>query len=156
MIPSWFSFGFWPFCFVMLSLTHMLPAQHLYFTLYMCTHYSHYIITLHHIKLHSHYFSVCLFSWKVIILAAFKSILGQSRCLLEPKKALLLKPTLRDSECPVRPPPAMLTGATPVFLLIMFTPFCLNRIVGFKLKILSKTIQIFKADHNFKQEIHFQ
>ena len=54
----------------------MVPGQLLALTLlYMCTSIHIYIFFLH------------LQSWAVIILAAFKSILSQSRCSLEPKSS---------------------------------------------------------------------
>ena len=39
-----------------------------------------------YVYFHSYYFFVCLWSWRVITSAAFRSILSKSRCSLQPKK----------------------------------------------------------------------
>ena len=84
----------WPFCVVIISLTHMLPARLLALTLYTCA-----FIQIN--------FFVRLWSWTVIISAAFNFFLSQSRCSLKPKNFLKrffpLKPLLRGSEHPQKP-----------------------------------------------------
>ena len=93
-------FLLWPFCVVIMYLIHMLPAWLLAWI---------FILTFG------------AKSWTVLISTAFKSILSQPRCSLEPKKFFRgvcpLNPLLRGPEHPV-----LLTLATLVFLMIMFAP----------------------------------
>ena len=65
-----------------LCLWFMLPAWLLHLTLYECT------------SIHINF--LCLSSWKVIILATFKSILSQSICYIKPKNFL-------RGLCPLKP-----------------------------------------------------
>ena len=92
-------FRLWPFCVVIIYLTHMLPAWVLTLTLPMCT-------------------SIQNNFWPVLILATFKSILSQSKYFLGPKHFLgglcHLNPLLRGSNLP-----SPLTLATIAFTLIM-------------------------------------
>ena len=83
-------------------------AEYLAPLVFLCCHYTFdlYItwLTLSfitvYVYLYSHQFYLCLKSWTEIISVAFKSILSQSRCFLEPKdflRALLpLKILLRS------------------------------------------------------------
>ena len=101
-----------------------------------------------YVNFNLHNFFVRLQSLTVLILATFKCILNQSRCSLEPKNFLMgaspLKPPPRGSEH-LRPsqPPSSVDGRYTWFsadYVYSWDHVCLMTIVGFKLKILSKTI----------------
>ena len=70
LIFSWF----WPFRDVIIYLTLMLPVWLFVLTLYMST------------SIHINFW--CEYSWTVLISGAFKSMLSQSRCPLEPNNFL--------------------------------------------------------------------
>ena len=149
-IPSWFSFSFglfvllfylWLICYQLDSYLSQCICV-LPFTLFFCAV----------IVLNSSYFG------------HIQIILSQSRCSLEPKNFLMgaspLKPPLRGSEHPRLPqPPSSVDSHYACFsadYVYSWNDVCLITIVGFKLKILRKTIWIFKTNYNFKQESYFQ
>ena len=99
-IPSWVSWGFGLFVL----------------SLFLCWYVTCLTLSFNTVYFNSHYFFVILYSWTVIILAAFRPILNQSRCSLKPINFLwgLCPPD------PPAPPLALLVLAMLAFLLIMF------------------------------------
>ena len=100
-IPSWVSWGFGLFVL----------------SLFLCWYVTCLTLSFNTVYFNSHYFFVILYSWTVIILAAFRPILNQSRCSLKPINFLW---GLCPPDPPPTPPLALLVLAMLAFLLIMF------------------------------------
>ena len=112
-----------------------------------------------YVYFHSHYFFVRLYPWTVVISATFKSILSQSKSSLGPNN-FLTGATPQNPCCisPLRNPQLRWRSVRLLFrwLCLLLGSCLFNHNCGIQIKILSRTIWIFKTNNNFKQQIYFQ